>query len=46
MEKIPYELKDNIEPIILSKIAEGKFLIEVQNHIDGNFLIFDDKPNE
>ena len=43
MEKIQYKDQEERNKIIKQ---EGKILIEEQNHIDGNYLIFSDKPKE
>jgi len=43
MERIKLEVSDDKNVTILEKIASGKVLIEEQNHIDGDFLIFGTK---
>jgi len=41
--KIPYTAETKASITAEQKQA-GKFLVEVQKHVDGEFLIFDDKP--
>ncbi len=35
---------ETVEAVKTEQKARGMFLIEVQNHADGHFLVFDDKP--
>lgn len=44
MTKIEYKTEEEKQAIITEKTTEGLYLTEEQNHIDGNFLIFDTEP--
>ena len=46
MEKIQYKNQEERNKIIEQKKNEGKILIEEQNYINGNYLIFSDKPRQ
>jgi len=46
MEKIQYKTEQEKEQIIEEKKQEGKILIEEQNLLNGNYLIFSDKPRQ
>ena len=44
--KIPYDKsKADLDAKRAEHEAQGKVLIEVQNHEDGDFLVFGDKPS-
>lgn len=45
--KIPYDkTTEDMESKIKEQAALGRRLVEVQNHIDGDFLVFTDEPLE
>ena len=44
MEKIQYMTAIERKAIISEKVLAGLYLIEVLNHADGQFLVFDTEP--
>ena len=45
MAKTLYDkTKEDMDSKIAEQVAKGKVLVEVQNHEDGDFLVFEDAP--
>lgn len=45
IKKIAYDKTDDMEAkIIAEQAALGRVLVEVQNHVDGDYLVFTDTP--
>lgn len=41
-ERIKYKTKEEREAVVADNV--GRFLVETQNHNDGDFLVFSDEP--